>query len=57
MSSQHSYCGGMEPKIYAKREQTIVYQCDNIFLCTNANKNLRHLFEDVSSDEREQKSS
>ena len=41
MPSQYSYCGGMKPKIFAKREQTRVYQRG----------------EDFSSYEREQKSS
>ena len=41
MSSQHSYFGGMKPKIFAKREQIIVYQRG----------------EDFSSHKREQKSS
>ena len=26
MLSRHSYCEGMKPKIFAQREQTIVYQ-------------------------------
>ena len=47
MSSQHSYCGGMKLKIFAKREQTIVFQRGEDFIRTNANKNLRHSLEEI----------